>query len=112
MSAEPLLPDLDRPDAFAAPWEAQIFAMVVKLHERGLFEWSEFAGLLSTEIHAHPDEAYYHCWFHAAVDLLVAKGVVDEAAFEEQAMEVQRFRNADHHHVARATPITVVPAGA
>ena len=112
MTPEPLLPDLDRPDAFAAPWEAQIFAMVVKLHERGLFEWSEFAELLSTEIHAHPDEAYYHCWFHAAVDLLVAKGVVDEAAFEEQALEVQRFRNSDHHHVARSTPITVIPAGA
>ena len=110
MTLEPLLPDLDRPGTFAAPWEAQIFAMVVKLHERGLFEWSEFAELLSTEIHAHPDEAYYHCWFHAAVDLLVAKGVVDEAAFEEQALEVERFRRSDHHHVARSTPITVIPA--
>lgn len=106
------LPDLDRPGAFAAPWEAQIFAMVVKLHERGLFEWSEFAERLSREIRAHPDGPYYHCWFGAAVELLIAKGVLDQATLDGQALEVERHRRADHHHVARAAPITVIPAGA
>ena len=30
---------------FREPWEAQAFAMVVALHERGLFGWGEWAAL-------------------------------------------------------------------
>ncbi|MCB4767527.1 nitrile hydratase accessory protein [Ancylobacter sp. Lp-2] len=108
----PLLPDLDRPKAFAAPWEAQAFALVVKLHERGLFEWPEFAARLSAEIHAHPDQPYYVCWHEAAVELLVDKGLVEAGAFLDQARAVVRFRASDHHHVARLTPIAVDPARA
>ncbi|MFK8253619.1 nitrile hydratase accessory protein [Ancylobacter terrae] len=101
------LPDLDRPEAFAAPWEAQIFAIVVMLHERGLFEWADFAARLSTRIHAHADEPYYQSWFEAAATLLADHGLVDEAALLAQARAVVRYRNSDHHHVARTTPIAV-----
>jgi nitrile hydratase accessory protein len=104
------LPSLDRPNAFAAPWEAQAFAMVLKLHEAGLFQWSEFADKLSTEIHAHPDAPYYECWYEAAVELLTERGIVAPEALFEQAREVVRFRASDHHHIARTEPIAVSPA--
>ena len=41
--------DADGP-VFREPWEAQAFAMVVALHERGLFTWSEWAATLAEEI--------------------------------------------------------------
>ena len=41
--------DLDGP-TFSAPWEAQAFAMAVRLHEAGVFEWTEWAVVLSSEI--------------------------------------------------------------
>ncbi len=54
---------------FAAPWEAQAFAMTVALHERGLFAWSEWAEALSTEIRrarglGDPDDGrtYWRHW--------------------------------------------------
>ena len=51
--------------------------------------------------------------FRGVITALVTpfrNGEVDYAAFEKQALEVQRFRSSDHHHVARSTPITVIPA--
>ena len=35
---------------FAAPWEAQAFAMTLALYERGVFAWSEWAAALAREI--------------------------------------------------------------
>jgi nitrile hydratase accessory protein len=104
------LPDLDQPHAFAAPWEAQIFAIIVKLHEAGAFEWRQFADRLSAEIGAHPGESYYHCWADAAIDLLTDNGLVDEAELLEQARAVVRYRRQDHNHVAHTDPITIVRA--
>ncbi len=103
------LPGLDRPETFAAPWEAKAFALVVALHEAGLFAWGEFAQRLSAEIHASPNEPYYRCWFAAAVRLLADKAVIDPRVLAVQAQAVAAFRRADHQHVARTGPIAVVP---
>ena len=47
LKALPLLPhDADGP-VFKAPWEAHAFAMTLKLHECGVFSWSEWAAALS-----------------------------------------------------------------
>ena len=43
------------PDAapvFAEPWQAHAFALVLSLHERGLFTWPEWAAALAREIAA------------------------------------------------------------
>jgi nitrile hydratase accessory protein len=104
----PLPPECERPQVFAAPWEAQIFAIVVKLHEAGLFAWRDFAERLSAEIHAHPGQGYYESWADAAMELLMDKGFIDEAALLAQSRAVERFRASDHHHVARTTPIAIV----
>ena len=64
---------------FAAPWEAQAFAMVLALHEKGLFTWPEWAAALADEIKAaqaagDPDtgETYYRHWL-AALEKIVAQ---------------------------------------
>lgn len=110
MSGQPILAAPEPPRPFAAPWEAVIFAIVVKLHEAGHFAWSEFADALSAQIHAHPERSYYQCWNDAAVTLLGARGLVEEASLLDQAVAVERFRASDHHHVARLDPIAVAPA--
>jgi nitrile hydratase accessory protein len=72
----------DRPEAFAAPWEAQAFAMAVALHQRGLFTWEEWAAALSRELAraprlGAPDDGlgYYASWLGALERLVVEKGV-------------------------------------
>ncbi len=67
---------------FAAPWEAQAFAMTVALHERGLFAWSEWAEALSAEIRrarglGDPDDGrtYWRHWLAALERIVVAKGI-------------------------------------
>ena len=82
----PDLPALPRDAAgapvFAAPWEAQAFAMALALHEHGLFTWSEWAATLSDEIKraqaaGDPDtgETYYHHWLAALERLVAERGV-------------------------------------
>jgi nitrile hydratase accessory protein len=71
---------------FREPWEAQAFAMVVTLHERGLFGWDEWAAMLSEEIQAaqragDPDigETYYRHWLAALERMVAHKGIADGA---------------------------------
>jgi nitrile hydratase accessory protein len=71
---------------FREPWEAQAFAMVVALHERGLFGWDEWAAMLGEEIKAaqrggDPDtgETYYRHWLAALERMVAHKGIADRA---------------------------------
>ncbi len=85
---------------FAAPWEAQAFAMAVELHRRGAFAWPEFAAALSAELlaagAAQDGHDYYRHWLAALEKLVVAKGVLTEP--ERQA------RQDAWDRAARATP--------
>jgi nitrile hydratase accessory protein len=71
---------------FREPWQAEAFAMVVALHERGLFGWDEWAAMLGEEIKAaqaagDPDtgETYYHHWLAALERMVARKGIADRA---------------------------------
>ena len=44
----------DNAPVFAEPWMAQAFAMVLTLHQRGLFSWPEWAEALSAAIARAP----------------------------------------------------------
>ena len=71
----PSLPGMPRDDngpVFAAPWQAQAFAMALSLYDKGLFTWPEWAAALSSEISraqaaGDPDtgETYYLHWLAA-----------------------------------------------
>lgn len=71
--------DNDGP-VFAEPWQAQAFAMTVKLHEKGAFTWPEWAKALSAELKsAGPDddaENYYLHWLSALEKLLDSKNII------------------------------------
>lgn len=67
--------DADGP-VFAEPWEAQAFAMAVKLNEAGLFTWTEWAQVLGAALHGVPDRPYYESWLAALEQLVEAKGLM------------------------------------
>ena len=50
---------MNAPETFAEPWQAQAFAMVVALNERGLFSWSAWTQALGAEIARAPERPYY-----------------------------------------------------
>ena len=87
--------DTDGP-VFAEPWEAQAFAMAVKLNEAGVFAWNEWAETLGAELKAHPQRPYYESWLAALERLVEAKGVTSEA---ERLARVEAWDRA-----AKATP--------
>jgi nitrile hydratase accessory protein len=67
---------------FAEPWEAQAFALAVKLSEQGHFTWKEWAAALAAELKAasdrgEPDDGsrYYHHWLATLERLVTAKGL-------------------------------------
>ncbi len=95
-----LLTDGDEP-VFAEPWQAQAFAMTVKLHEKGLFTWVEWADALSREIAAAgPDDAaenYYTRWLAALEKITQDKGVLSEAERLERKDAWDRAAKATPH---------------
>jgi len=87
LQALPSLPRDAGGPVFAEPWEAQAFALAVKLSEQGHFTWKEWASALAEELKAaanrgEPDDGsrYYHHWLAALERLVTAKGLSDPAA--------------------------------
>jgi len=72
---------------FAEPWQAQAFALAVRLSEQGHFTWSEWAQALGSELktaadRGEPDDGshYYEHWLAALERLVTEKGLTDRAA--------------------------------
>ena len=83
--------DADGP-VFREPWEAQAFAIVVALHERGAFTWPEWAETLAEEIRraqeaGDPDtgETYYLHWLAALERIVGEKGLTDAGTLARHA---------------------------
>lgn len=94
--------DEDGP-VFAAPWQAQAFALVVKLHEAGSFTWKEWTETLGAELAeaakgGQPDDGsrYYEYWLAALERLVKAKGLLDSGTL--------RLRRDEWERAYRATP--------
>jgi len=73
------------PPVFAEPWEAQAFALAVRLSEEGYFTWKEWTATLADEIKNARDRGetddgtrYYHFWLAALERLVMAKGLTDQ----------------------------------
>jgi len=95
--------DADGP-VFEEPWQAQAFAMAVKLHERGVFTWKEWAAVLAEEIKraqaaGDPDtgSTYYRHWQAALERLVVAKGVETASKLDERKHAWDRAARATLH---------------
>jgi nitrile hydratase accessory protein len=103
MIGEPTVPGAAQAPVFREPWEAQAFAMVLSLHQRGLFTWKEWAGALAAQIaaarragDADLGDTYYRHWLGALEQLVADKGASTEA-------ELHRYRQA-WDHAAHRTP--------
>jgi nitrile hydratase accessory protein len=89
---------------FAEPWEAQAFALAVKLSEQGYFTWKEWASALADELRAavdrgEPDDGshYYHHWLAALERLVTAKGLTDRASLETRKEAwAEAYRHTPH----------------
>ena len=89
LSALPRLPrdEGEGGPVFAEPWQAQAFALAVKLSEHGHFTWKEWAAALAEELKAaadrgEPDDGthYYDHWLATLERLVTAKGLTDPAS--------------------------------
>lgn len=84
--ALPRLPRDEGGPVFAESWQAQAFALAVRLSELGHFTWNEWAATLGNELNAdaargEADDGsrYYHCWLAALERLVVTKQLSDPA---------------------------------
>ena len=89
---------------FAEPWEAQAFALAVKLAERGYFSWNEWTATLADELRSAADRGetddgsrYYHHWLAALERLVTSKGLTDRAALEKRKEAwAEAYRHTPH----------------
>jgi nitrile hydratase accessory protein len=95
-----LWPDLPRDSdgpVFAEPWQAQAFALAVKLSELGYFTWKEWSAALADELKAEPSGGYYENWLRALERLATAKGLTDRAAlFDRKNAWADAYRHTPH----------------
>jgi nitrile hydratase accessory protein len=105
-------PDLDLPrlprdedgPVFAEPWQAQTFALAVRLSEQGHFTWKEWAVALADELRAASDRGesddgsrYYEYWLAALERLVIAKGLSNPAALlERKEAWADAYRHTPH----------------
>lgn len=86
---------------FAEPWQAQAFAMTVRLHEQGVFTWAEWAKALSREVHrpgrAADGRDYFDCWVAALSSLLSDRGVASETEQDALSHRWERAAEATPH---------------
>jgi nitrile hydratase accessory protein len=104
LQALPPLPRDEDGPIFAEPWQAQAFALAVKLSEQGHFTWKEWASALADEIKAaanrgEPDDGsrYYHNWLSALERLVTEKGLTNASALLARKEEwVDAYRHTPH----------------
>jgi len=105
------LPQLPRDTGgpvFAEPWQAQAFALAVRLSAQGCFTWKEWAAGLAGELKAaadrgEPDDGsrYYEHWLAALERLVAAKGFTN---FAELLARKEDWANA-YRHTPHGKPV-------
>lgn len=89
---------------FDEPWQAQAFALAVRLSEQGYFTWNEWAATLAEELKSaadrgEPDDGtrYYEHWLAALERLVTAKGLTDRTALQHRKHAwAEAYRHTPH----------------
>jgi nitrile hydratase accessory protein len=96
-------PELQTDPVFAEPWQAQAFALAVRLSEQGHFTWKEWSAALADELKSaaalegEPARGYYEHWLAALERLVTAKGLTNEAALlERKEAWADAYRHTPH----------------
>ena len=98
------LPQDDKGPIFREPWQAQAFALALKLSEEGYFTWKEWAAALADELHAaslrgEADDGshYYEHWLAALERLVIAKGLEHpQALLDRKEAWADAYRHTPH----------------
>ena len=98
------IPRDDAGPVFEEPWQAEAFALAVRLSDEGHFTWSEWAAALSEEIAraqraGDPDlgDTYYEHWVAALERLCLDKGLVGAEGMQRRKDEWRRaYLNTPH----------------
>jgi nitrile hydratase accessory protein len=104
LAALPQLPRDKGGPVFAEPWQAQAFALAVKLSEQGHFTWKEWAATLADALKAaadrgEPDDGshYYEHWLVALERLVTSKGLSDPATLlARKEAWAEAYRHTPH----------------
>ena len=104
LAALPRLPRDEGGPVFREPWEAQAFALAVKLSEQGHFTWKEWAAALAEELKGAADRGqaddgthYYEHWLVTLERLVTAKGLSDPASLAARKAEwADAYRHTPH----------------
>lgn len=114
LAALPRLPHDEGGPVFREPWEAQAFALAVKLSEQGHFTWKEWAAALAEELKAAADRGppddgshYYEHWLATLERLVTAKGLSDPAAL---ASRKEAWAEA-YRHTPHGKPVELASGG-
>jgi nitrile hydratase accessory protein len=91
---------------FQAPWQAKAFAIVNQLITTQHCNWAEWTNYLAAEIFrteaenleasSYEASTYYEQWIRACEKLLIAKGLLEQAAIEQKIKAIQAELQADH----------------
>jgi nitrile hydratase accessory protein len=101
------LPSLPRDEGdpiFAEPWQAQAFALAVRLSALGHFTWKEWAAALAEELKVaaargedYDGSHYYEHWLAALEKLTAIKGLSGKEEMLRRKEEwAEAYRNTPH----------------
>ncbi len=95
------IPRNEEGPVFDEPWQAQVFALTVKLSESGHFTWPEWAEIFGAEIAAATkagrgcgNEDYYLCWLAALEKIVGVKKILTQ---EQLSVRKEEWRHAGEH---------------
>jgi nitrile hydratase accessory protein len=91
---------------FDAPWQAQIFSLVVSLQEQGIIGLAEWTSIVSAELKGScaGNEAYYEAWTRALEKLLIEKELLAPLQLTQQRMAWRLAAEKTPHGQAIAEP--------
>jgi nitrile hydratase accessory protein len=104
LAALPRLPKDDGGPVFAEPWQAQAFALAVRLSEQGHYTWTEWAEALGAQFSAaaargEPDDGshYYDHWLAALEQLVAEKNLTNSDQLRERKQAwVEAYNRTPH----------------
>jgi nitrile hydratase accessory protein len=104
LAALPRLPRDSAGPVFAEPWQAQAFALAVRLSGQGYFTWKEWSAAFADELkraadRGEPDDGsrYYHHWLAALERLVTTKGLTErQTLLARREAWAEAYRRTPH----------------
>jgi nitrile hydratase accessory protein len=110
LASLPHLPRDEGGPVFAEPWQAQAFAMAVRLSAQGHFTWPEWAAALADELKLAADRGepdggshYYEHWLAALERLVTAKTLLNP----HEMLDCKEAWADAYRHTPHGKPVTL-----